>query len=90
MDAGHLSIGLEFSERDAWRRLSGVGFLAEAVAPPGVEDLVRSVWMKNDSPWKETERLRVVVQRPVPALVEGGAAVGPLVGRDRSTERERD
>lgn len=90
MDAGHLSTGREFSESAAWRRFSGVGFLAGPVAPPGEEDLVRSVWMKKDSPWKETERLRVVVHKPAPALVEGGTMVGPLEGRDRSTERERD
>jgi hypothetical protein len=45
--------------------------------------------MKKDSPWKETERLRVVVHRLALAVV-GGTIVGPLEGRDRSTERERD
>lgn len=67
-----------------------MGFLAAPVVPPGEEDLVRSVWMKKDSPWKETERLRVVVHRLAPALVEGGTMVGPFEGRDRSAERERD
>lgn len=55
----------------------GEGFLAGE----GVESLHFVVWYTKDWPWKETERLLVVMEEVVLALV--------LAGRLRVAERER-
>lgn len=86
--------GFEFSDRrslldgvPARRRRSGEGFRAGEGDTAGLALLV---WKKKDSPWKETERLRVVVQRAL-AAAEGPSPPpwAAALGRPRSTEWER-
>lgn len=86
--------GFEFSDRwsllagaPAGRRRSGVAFREGEGDAAGLALLV---WKEKDSPWKETERLRVVVRR-VLAATEGTSSPpwAAVLGRLRSTEWER-